>query len=66
MVDLVAIREARELMGSRPALESDILAAIGILGGTLLGQMHHYLDIPRCGRKNLLDVCSGAKKSGLR
>src|SRR5260370_1320221 len=57
---------ARELMRGKPALESDVLAAIGTFFGIMGGQMHHYLDIARCSRKNLLHVCRGTKVSGLR
>src|SRR6266851_7601402 len=57
---------AREFVRGKPTLESDVPAAIGNIFGTLAGQMHHYFDIARCSRKNLLHVCRGAKVPGFR
>src|ERR1700730_13046582 len=53
-------------MRGKPTLRSEVTAAIGNIFGTLRRQMHHYLDITRCSRKNLLRVCRGAKIPGLR
>jgi len=53
-------------MCGKPTLESEVSAGIGNIFGTLGSQMHHYLDITRCSRKNLLRVRRGAKISGLR